>query len=541
MKLKLSIFLFPIFFIVYIPSVKSQHSLGYNRDAADTIKVSKLITLLPEKALSNSKTFGYDNSRHWLRLGFKSTKNQYLIWANDFSFYNSIKYYLYDVTAHQFVAQEEMGIMKGNNFGSWDYLSASFQFETIKNHSYILVAGYKVSNGSIVVSSHLFTPLQFKKFTFKNNVISLLLIGLAFASFFIAVLLYFIKNLKIYIYYSTYVLGVIMVQGVNRGYFFYFYEGSAEQFMIVYAFTVIVFAISFLLFLLELLKTPQQKLINQKKIVYILSLLIFLTWFLGVFVFNTSAQRQIAVQVQGFWYFTVVCFTVYFLIFALKKKLPLRWYAIVSILPALITAVFMVLMNAGIMNYLPYFKYNFNVCLIVEVIIFGFAIVDFEKKKNAYSNLIHQKVKILKGIIEYKTLTVPQETAKKAYIESALSEEQVIRYLAQINSKVIDSKIYLDKELDLARLTLLTGIKLHLLSEIINRGTGKNWNEFINYYRLEEAKIRLIDKAYSNITIEGIGQDCGFSSKSTFFTVFKKSEGITPSQFRKEQKEKFDS
>lgn len=265
-KLTISSFLISIFFFLCSTSVSAQQiSLGYNRDPEDTISLANLIRLQAEQRLTNTKTFGYDNARHWLRLGFKSPRNQVLIWANDFSFYNSIKYYLYDVTTRKIVAQEEMGIMKGNNYGSWDYLNASFQFETIKDHRYILVAGYKVSNGSIVVSGHLFTPLQFKKFTFKNNIISLLLIGLAFASFFIAVLLYFIKNLQIYLYYASYVLEVIMVQGVNRGYFFYFYEGSADQFMVVYAFAVIVFAISFLLFLLELLKTLQHKLIFQKK------------------------------------------------------------------------------------------------------------------------------------------------------------------------------------------------------------------------------------------------------------------------------------
>ena len=53
-----------------------------------------------------------------------------------------------------------------------------------------------------------------------------------------------------------------------------------------------------------------------------------------------------------------------------------------------------------------------------------------------------------------------------------------------------------------------------------------------NKYRIEEAKKMLVDSAHKNTTITDIYLAVGFNSKSVFYTFFKKSESITPTQFR---------
>ncbi len=52
----------------------------------------------------------------------------------------------------------------------------------------------------------------------------------------------------------------------------------------------------------------------------------------------------------------------------------------------------------------------------------------------------------------------------------------------------------------------------------------------MNYYRVEEAKAMLKDLDKSNLSIEGIGLECGFNSSATFYRAFKKHTGNTPSQ-----------
>ncbi len=76
------------------------------------------------------------------------------------------------------------------------------------------------------------------------------------------------------------------------------------------------------------------------------------------------------------------------------------------------------------------------------------------------------------------------------------------------------------------------------LSQAINTQTGQNFNDFINQYRIEEAKKRLVDENYAHLNIAGIGQSVGFNSKSAFYASFKKHAQTTPSAYLKKTKEK---
>ncbi len=59
------------------------------------------------------------------------------------------------------------------------------------------------------------------------------------------------------------------------------------------------------------------------------------------------------------------------------------------------------------------------------------------------------------------------------------------------------------------------------------------FNDFINYYRIQDAKKMLLDEDNKNYTISSIAFDTGFSSLSSFNSAFKKIEGKTPSSYRK--------
>ncbi|WP_298421003.1 helix-turn-helix domain-containing protein [uncultured Kordia sp.] len=71
----------------------------------------------------------------------------------------------------------------------------------------------------------------------------------------------------------------------------------------------------------------------------------------------------------------------------------------------------------------------------------------------------------------------------------------------------------------------------HNLSQYLNDNLGKSFSLFINEYRIEEAKKLLISK--KEFTIEAIGYECGFNSKSTFFTAFKNITKTTPATYKK--------
>jgi len=92
-------------------------------------------------------------------------------------------------------------------------------------------------------------------------------------------------------------------------------------------------------------------------------------------------------------------------------------------------------------------------------------------------------------------------------------------------------KPYRDNELRLVHLADQLGFSTHLLSRVINKKAEKNFNHFVNDYRLTEAE-KLISEN-SSAKIKSIYFDVGFNNKATFNKAFKERFHCTPSEYKK--------
>ncbi|WP_163324297.1 helix-turn-helix domain-containing protein [Draconibacterium mangrovi] len=72
------------------------------------------------------------------------------------------------------------------------------------------------------------------------------------------------------------------------------------------------------------------------------------------------------------------------------------------------------------------------------------------------------------------------------------------------------------------------------LSWLLNERIGKNFNEFINSYRIEYIKHLALDPKNRHISLIGLAYESGFNSKTVFNTYFKKETGMTPKEFLKQ-------
>lgn len=125
-----------------------------------------------------------------------------------------------------------------------------------------------------------------------------------------------------------------------------------------------------------------------------------------------------------------------------------------------------------------------------------------------------------------------QPPAKK-YEKSALTAEREERYRSRLLQHMKDEKPFRDGELTVQKLADQLSIPSYYLSQTINERMGQSFSDFINSYRVEEAKERLLDPSFEHLSILGIAVDVGFNSKSSFNAVFKKHTDMTPSEFRK--------
>jgi AraC-like DNA-binding protein len=105
--------------------------------------------------------------------------------------------------------------------------------------------------------------------------------------------------------------------------------------------------------------------------------------------------------------------------------------------------------------------------------------------------------------------------------------------LDQLRGHMGTRRPWLDPDLTLEQLALQLKLRPKLLSQAINEGLGQNFFEFINRYRIEEARRLLTNPADKKITVLEVLYQVGFNSKSSFNTVFKKQTGLTPSEFKK--------
>lgn len=101
-------------------------------------------------------------------------------------------------------------------------------------------------------------------------------------------------------------------------------------------------------------------------------------------------------------------------------------------------------------------------------------------------------------------------------------------------TEVVDSsdEIY-SVGFSVSRLARLSGLHEKEVSRVINEKWGMNFNAWLNEYRCKEACRRLPLEEYSNLTIEAIAGTLGFRSRSHFASVFRKTTGMSPSEYRK--------
>jgi AraC-like DNA-binding protein len=138
------------------------------------------------------------------------------------------------------------------------------------------------------------------------------------------------------------------------------------------------------------------------------------------------------------------------------------------------------------------------------------------------STYMRQRKMSADEIVEYNNIPV------KNYFSDDTAEQYTTRLLALMQNE----KPYLNPQLKVDDLAAKLVIPEKQASSLLNQHLGKNFNDFVNAYRVEEAKKHLVDPHYDNFTIAAIAYECGFNSLATFQRCFKQFTDTTPSSFQ---------
>lgn len=136
---------------------------------------------------------------------------------------------------------------------------------------------------------------------------------------------------------------------------------------------------------------------------------------------------------------------------------------------------------------------------------------------------------ILIWVFKHKRSSLFFEDSIK-YVNKRIDSTSANNIKIKLNRLFKEEKTFKNSQLNLPNVAKLINETPHALSEYLNDNLNKSFSQFVNEYRIEEAKRLLLTN--SNYTIEAIGYESGFNSKSTFFTAFKKYTGFTPTAYR---------
>ncbi|MEE9430182.1 MAG: helix-turn-helix domain-containing protein [Melioribacteraceae bacterium] len=145
--------------------------------------------------------------------------------------------------------------------------------------------------------------------------------------------------------------------------------------------------------------------------------------------------------------------------------------------------------------------------------------------------LIFSTWAVVKGLKQLAVFSGIEQKSK--YADSTLSKSDSEMFVTELINYMETSQPYLEPSLKITELAQSLSIPSKSLSQSINQQLGKNFYDFVNSYRIEEAKSQIKKANGNGRTILEILYESGFNSKAAFNRAFKKHTGITPTEYKR--------
>jgi AraC-like DNA-binding protein len=158
----------------------------------------------------------------------------------------------------------------------------------------------------------------------------------------------------------------------------------------------------------------------------------------------------------------------------------------------------------------------------------AFSFVFYYISINGYTNAIK---KTTLSSVEIKDVNVFKEELVSEQEKNDSQEKDIELWKIRLNQLIIEKRIYTNPRLTLLEVAKELKTTTKVISSVVNSGFEMNFNDFINYHRIEAVKKKINKGEHKTTTLLGIAFDCGFNSKATFNRAFKKSNSLSPKDY----------
>ncbi|GAB4404919.1 MAG: hypothetical protein OHK0039_05500 [Bacteroidia bacterium] len=146
--------------------------------------------------------------------------------------------------------------------------------------------------------------------------------------------------------------------------------------------------------------------------------------------------------------------------------------------------------------------------------------------------LLHTSEVLRQAVSEEAPLQLPLPNPRhEAIAEAGAVDRDYAAWVGRIEQLMQEGQLYKNPVLTLADVAQHLGETTKTISGVINSGTGLNFNDYINRFRVEAFLQEIAAGAHQRHTLLGIAISCGFNSKSTFNRAFKKHTGLSPHEY----------
>lgn len=175
-----------------------------------------------------------------------------------------------------------------------------------------------------------------------------------------------------------------------------------------------------------------------------------------------------------------------------------------------------------------------NLILIYWITINGLLQKEIDLPISEYEELLLNDSSDNKNLVEQVVdHHSPLNETDEPILEENLTNEIDLKNFDLVIDLFEQKQVYLNKDISLFMVAEMTDLNVKEVSRLINQYAKKNFNQFVNSFRVDEAKKHLNNSEMNRLNLTGIAEKVGFNSRSAFFSAFKLQEGITPNEFKK--------
>ena len=206
----------------------------------------------------------------------------------------------------------------------------------------------------------------------------------------------------------------------------------------------------------------------------------------------------------------------------------------ITVLPSWLAILEFIILLAAVVLLLMWRSYHKNTkVLLNERNEIEGALMEIEQEKaelEVLQDLENEAGDSLESDVE---VTIGKASTQK-YARVKVDEKEFADIVERMKAYIDEKRCYTNPDLKMSDLAEVLGLSSSKLSQVFSLYVKENYYEFINRYRLEEFKRLIADGEYKKYTLTALSEKCGFK-KSSFFSTFRRVEGMTPTEYLKAQ------